>query len=88
MKTKDINEDVEDKLYQPPKRCNALDDEVPECIYTNAGDKVTGKTEFGHELVSGKRIRQQLVLMSLVSSKCVNFMCLGYGTAEFHMLYM
>jgi hypothetical protein len=50
-KTKDINEDLNDKLYQPPKHSNALDDEAPESIYTSNGEEVTMEPEYGRELV-------------------------------------
>jgi hypothetical protein len=53
--TKEIGDDPKDKSYQPLKRSNALDDEALECIYTSDGEEVTSETEFGRELVGGKK---------------------------------
>jgi hypothetical protein len=50
--SKDTDDDLNDKLYQPPKRSNALDNEAPECIYTSNGEEVISETEYGCELVS------------------------------------
>jgi hypothetical protein len=54
MKTKNIDEDIMDKSYRPPKHHNAsdyLDNEAPERVYTSSGEEITGETEFGRELV-------------------------------------
>jgi hypothetical protein len=50
-KTKDDDNNLKDKSYQPPKCSNALDDEAPERIYASDGEEVTSETEQGHELV-------------------------------------
>lgn len=48
----DNNNDLDcDKTYQPPKRSNALDNEVPNSIYTSDGEEVTTETEYGTKLV-------------------------------------
>jgi len=46
-KTKEVDNDLKDKSYQPPKRSNALDNKAPEYIYTSDGDEVMSETEFG-----------------------------------------
>lgn len=48
-KTKYINDNPKNKLYQPPKHSNALDDEAPEYIYTGNGEEVTSE-ELADEL--------------------------------------
>lgn len=59
-KPKDIDDDPKDKSYQPLKRSNALDNEVPECIYTSDGEEVISETEFGRELVCGNFKNQKM----------------------------
>jgi len=44
-------DEEKDKMYQPPKHSNALDDEAPEQIYGSDGEELTNKTEYGCELV-------------------------------------
>jgi hypothetical protein len=39
--------DSKDKTYRPPKRCNPLDNEAPETIYTGDGDEMTSETKVG-----------------------------------------
>ena len=58
MKTKNINEDIFNKLYQPPKYHNTFDylDEAPERVYTSSGKEITGKTEFGCELIGERSL--------------------------------
>jgi len=51
----DDDSSKKDKTYWPPKRCNPLDDEAPESIYTGDGDEITIETEYGRELVSRYR---------------------------------
>ena len=50
--TKDTDDDLNDKSYQPSKQSNALNNEAPECIYTSNGEEVISETEYGRELVS------------------------------------
>jgi len=50
--SKDTDDDLNDKSYQPPKRSNALDNKAPECIYTSNGEEVISETEYVRELVS------------------------------------
>jgi len=50
-KSKDTDDEPNDKSYRPPKHSNALDNEAPGCIYASDGEEVITETEYGRELV-------------------------------------
>ena len=67
------DDDPKDKSYQPLKHSNALNDKAPKCIYTSDVEEVSSETEFGCELVSGKRRLEKMSdifrLLMLISEK-------------------